>query len=278
MNIRKPVFAIQGMPVEDGAGVKLNRILGQPELDHLDPFLLLDEFKSENKDDYSAGFPPHPHRGFETVTYMKKGKFKHKDSRGNEGSLVDGSVQWMTAGRGIIHSEMPMMADGLMWGYQLWVNLPAKLKMTEPGYQDISPDEMPVVEKDGHKIKIISGSFEGTKGPARNLHPVIYYDLELKGGQAFQANIPEIMNVMAYVYSGSLLQGEESIPAGYLAVFGPGDTIELHPQTDTGLILVAAEKIGEPIARGGPFVMNTREELAQAFEDFQSGKLGKLRG
>ena len=170
---------VKGMPVSDGAGVKLYRILGTPEIDLIDPFLMLDEFRSDKSDDYIAGFPDHPHRGFETVTYMKKGKFRHKDSKGNEGILSEGGVQWMTAGKGIIHSEMPEVKDGLLWGYQLWLNLPAELKMVEAKYKDIQPDDIITVEKDSAQIHIISGQFDGKTGPADNYFPVQYYDIEI---------------------------------------------------------------------------------------------------
>src|SRR5258708_29999903 len=166
-NIRKITQIIKGQPTSDGAGVKLKRIIGTQELDQLDPFLLWDEFKNDNPDDYAVGFPDHPHRGFETVTYMMAGAFTHRDSKGHEGHLTAGSVQWMTAGKGIIHSEMPEQTDGLAWGYQLWLNLPAKYKMTEPKYQDLQSDTLPVVEKEGKRIKLLAGADEGWKTPVK---------------------------------------------------------------------------------------------------------------
>ncbi|MCR9143541.1 MAG: pirin family protein [bacterium] len=270
---------IKGMPVQDGAGVRLKRILGTPTLDHLDPFLMLDEFRSDDSDDYIAGFPPHPHRGFETVTYMKKGRFRHKDSRGNEGLLVDGAVQWMTAGRGIIHSEMPEMTDGLLWGYQLWINLPARHKMTEPRYQDIGPERIPTVEKDDHSVQVIAGDYQGTSGPAETLIPVNYFDVELAGGGHFEHAVPPGWNVFCFVYAGAV-RGDPTgsgrrAAAGELMGFGSGETIRIHNEDDeaAGFLFLAAERIEEPIARHGPFVMNTEEEIMQAFVDFQNGTL-----
>jgi len=275
---RKAVRVVEGMETHDGAGVKLLRIMGQPDLDQLDPFLLLDEFKSENRDDYIAGFPPHPHRGFETVTYMKYGKFRHRDSRGNEGLLSDGSVQWMTAGRGIIHSEMPEMSDGLLWGYQLWINLPAKLKMIEAGYQDISREEMPVVEDGKAKVKIISGEFHGKKGPARNRLPFDYFDVEVEENGSFETPAPAERSAMVYLYEGSLegLDKFGQVKEGNLIIFGEGDSLKIKAGSNgAGFLFFSADRIGEPVARGGPFVMNTREEVLQAFADFQAGRLGR---
>ena len=270
---------IKGMPVQDGAGVQLTRILGTPVLDHLDPFLMLDEFRSDDSNDYIAGFPPHPHRGFETVTYMKQGRFRHKDSRGNEGLLVDGSVQWMTAGRGIIHSEMPEMTNGLLWGYQLWLNLPAKHKMTEPRYQDIGPEKIPCVEGERQRVRLIAGEYGGQSGPAETLIPVNYFDVELQPGGVFEHTVPASWNCFAFVYEGSLRAGpaghDRAVQSGELVAFGDGEMIRLHneEQDEAGFLLLAAERIEEPIARHGPFVMNTEAELIQAFVDFQNGTL-----
>lgn len=267
---------IEGMPAEDGAGVKLKRILGTPDLDHLDPFLLLDEFKSANASDYIAGFPPHPHRGFETVTYLKAGNFRHRDSKGNEGSLSPGSVQWMTAGRGIIHSEMPEMKDGLLWGYQLWINLPSRLKMTEPRYQDIPAEKIPSVALDGANVKVIAGEFAGARGPSQTWFPVVYVDVAVSPGGALAVPIPSEMNCFIYLYAGSLLWAERSEPisSGRMIVAGSGEKIAVRAGFDgAGFILVAGNRIGEPVARAGPFVMNTREEIAQAFSDYRRGTL-----
>lgn len=270
---------IKGMPVQDGAGVQLKRILGTPALEYIDPFLMLDEFRSDDSKDYVAGFPPHPHRGFETVTYMKRGRFRHKDSRGNEGLLVDGSVQWMTAGRGIIHSEMPEMTDGLLWGYQLWINLPARYKMVEPRYQDIPPEKIPLVEKSDHTVRVIAGEYAGVRGPADTLIPVLYFDVTLNGGAHFEQSVPADWNCFGFVYEGAL-RGDPTgsgrgVKAGELVGFGGGESVHLQNEAaePAGFLFLAARKIDEPIARHGPFVMNTEDEIIQAFVDFQNGTL-----
>jgi redox-sensitive bicupin YhaK (pirin superfamily) len=246
----------------------------------LDPFLLLDEFRSDASNDYIAGFPDHPHRGFETVTYLKAGKFRHRDSKGHEGLLTAGSVQWMTAGRGIIHSEMPEIEDGLMWGYQLWVNLPAESKMTEPRYQDILPEQIPLVEEPGLRIKVIAGTYTGVEGPAKIWLPIIYFDVELETGAVLKQPMSKSMNGLAYVYDGSLVndQGDESAvaSAGQLMVFGAGDQVEIATGADGAkFLLIAGTRLDEPIVRGGPFVMNTDEQLHQAFIDYQNGVLDR---
>ena len=273
---------IRGMPVQDGAGVQLKRILGTPALSQIDPFLMLDEFRSENSDDYIAGFPPHPHRGFETVTYMKHGRFRHKDSHGHEGLLVDGGVQWMTAGRGIIHSEMPEMSEGLLWGYQLWLNLPASHKMTAPRYQDIQPDQIPLVQdpaQPGVAASLIAGEFGGQRGPADTLIPVHYFDVRLDPGAHFTHPVPANWNCFLYLYAGALrsapLPSGRRIERDNLAGFADGETVQLVNEDDqpAEFLFFAAQRIEEPIARHGPFVMNTEEELIQAFVDYQNGTL-----
>lgn len=275
--IRKIAQVIRGMDTSDGAGVKLKRILGSPELNQLDPFLLLDEFKNNNADDYAAGFPDHPHRGFETITYMVAGAFTHRDSKGNEGHLTAGSVQWMTAGRGLVHSEMPEQTDGLAWGYQLWLNLPAKLKMTEPKYQDIPSEKLPVVEKDGIKAKVLAGEFLGAKSPGKSFIPFTYLDVELKPGAAFTFSLPLDQNAFLYVIEGKAKTGPSEEPtyvkAGYLGVLGEGDSVRVLSADDkpARFLFAAAQKLNEPVVRGGPFVMNTMGELKQAFYDFQTG-------
>ena len=267
---------IRGMDTSDGAGVKLKRILGSPELNQLDPFLLLDEFKNNNPDDYAAGFPNHPHRGFETVTYMMAGAFTHRDSKGHEGHLTAGSVQWMTAGKGIIHSEMPEQTDGLAWGYQLWLNLPAKFKMTEPKYQDLPSENLPVVEKDGKKVKILAGEYDGSKSPGKSFIPFTYLDVKLEPGKAFTHPAPNDQNAFIYVISGKAKAGgEKAVPAGHLGVFGEGDSVLVEPLENKALHLLfaSAQKLNEPIVRGGPFVMNTLGEIKKAFYDYQTGQL-----
>jgi len=270
---------IQGRNTSDGAGVKLKRIIATPELDHLDPFLLLDEFKNDNPDDYAAGFPDHPHRGFETITYLLAGAFTHRDSRGNEGHLKAGAIQWMSAGKGVIHSEMPEQTDGLSWGYQLWLNLPGKLKLGEPKYQDIPAENLPITERDGVKAKILAGIYQGVKSPAQSHTPVDYFDLHLAPGAVFNHPVPEDRNAFLYVIDGKAKTGSEDHPtyvkAGYLGVFGPGDSVRIQAETDKPLHLLFAsgQKINEPVVRGGPFVMNTVGELKKAFNDYQTGQL-----
>jgi len=271
--MRKIITKINGVNTSDGAGVSLKRIIGSPELNMLDPFLLLDEFGSDNPDDYIAGFPPHPHRGFETVTYMINGKFKHKDSAGNEGFLTDGSVQWMTAGRGVVHSEMPEQTDGLMRGFQLWLNLPKDKKMIAPSYKDIHAEGIPVIEADGTKVKVISGEFQSIIGPGRPHTDVLYIDVNLEEGSSIDIPLENDWNAFVYVYEGEI-SAETSIPKGKLAVLDTHGNFNCKAlMNSTRFILVAGKPLHEPVARGGPFVMNTKEEILQAFEDYQSGKL-----
>jgi redox-sensitive bicupin YhaK (pirin superfamily) len=278
--IRKVSRVEAGMATSDGAGVNLTRVIGTRQLLELDPFLLLDEFKSENPDDYIGGFPLHPHRGFETITYLLHGNFRHQDSKGNEGYLTSGSVQWMTAGRGIIHSEMPEMADGLVWGYQLWLNLPAEHKMVEPRYQDISPEQIPSVDDEGSQVNIIAGEYRGIQGPAKTWISATYLDVVLDPGSRFQHRISGDLTVFAYIIVGDAKFGSPpdltDAVAGQLLVFGDGDAvIAASGKEGARLLLLAAQPLREPIVRGGPFVMNTREELVQAFLDYQNGTLDR---
>ncbi len=279
MDIRKVEKILQGQDTSDGAGVKLKRILGTRELNQWDPFLLLDEFKNDHPDDYMAGFPDHPHRGFETVTYLLAGAFTHRDSKGHVGHLTAGSVQWMTAGRGIIHSEMPEMTEGLVWGYQLWLNLPAKLKMTDPHYQDIPSEKIPVTGKDGVQAKVIAGEYGGVKGPASAKYPVSYFDVRLNPGATFLHPVPESQNAFLYVIEGKPSAGPETeptpVPAGFLGILGKGGEARVQAGSQPARFLfAAAQRLEEPIARGGPFVMNTQGELKQAFLDYQTGNFG----
>ena len=265
---------IEGIATKDGAGVNLTRIIGSPELNMLDPFLLLDEFGSENPNDYIAGFPPHPHRGFETITYMLNGKFTHKDSAGNEGHLSDGGVQWMTAGKGVVHSEMPEQSEGLMRGFQLWLNLPKEKKMIDPSYHDIQADKIPSVLLENAKVKVISGEFQSTEGPGRPHTGVLYLDVHLNKSSSISIPINENWNAFIYVYEGEI-ESNLSVPKGNLAVLDTDGIFECRSiSSDTKFILAAGEPINEPVARGGPFVMNTKGEVLKAFDDYQSGKLG----
>ena len=273
---------VRGMATSDGAGVKLRRVIGQPQLPDLDPFLMLDEFGTDRAEDYIAGFPDHPHRGFETVTYMLDGRMRHRDNHGNEGVLVPGSVQWMTAGRGLVHSEMPEQEAGRMRGFQLWLNLPARDKMTAPKYQEFGPDRIPTAAPGkGVTVKVIAGSVDGVVGPI--LQPATdptYLDLALEPGAQFVQALPNDYAVFLYVFEGTLRVGEEEQVVGTheLAVLSEGSEIRLTGVTagagqgSARAILVAGRPLREPVAKYGPFVMNTRAELQQAFEDFQNGR------
>ena len=265
---------VEGIQTIDGDGVNITRIIGSPELNMLDPFLLLDEFGSDDPDDYIAGFPSHPHRGFETITYIINGKWQHKDSTGNEGVLEDGSVQWMTAGRGVIHSEMPIQTEGLVWGFQLWLNLPKEKKMIEPVYNDIPADKIPIVNVPGGQVKIISGTFSGITGPGISYTGILYYDILLDTGSEIIIPIENEWNVFFYVYEGSISCGQ-SVSKGRLAVLSTEDIFRCTAiKNNTRFILLAGMPLNEPVARGGPFVMITRCEILQAFEDYQEGRLG----
>ena len=266
---------IQGVQTTDGAGVNLTRIIGSMELNMLDPFLLLDEFGSDNPKDYIAGFPPHPHRGFETITYMLNGKFRHKDSAGNEGYLTDGSVQWMTAGRGVIHSEMPEQTEGLVRGFQLWLNLPKEKKMIEPAYNDIPAERIPKVNFEGGRARIISGKFLGIAGPGKPHTGMHYYDVVLDLSTHFTMPIDNGWNAFIYIYEGSV-QLDREVNQGHLIVLDQEGELDLTAgQKGAKFIVVAGEPLNEPVARGGPFVMNSKGEVLKAFEDYQNGILDK---
>ena len=274
---RELIQIIEGLETSDGAGVKLRRIIGGPDLNMLDPFLLFDEFGSDDPDDYMSGFPPHPHRGFETITYMLNGKFKHKDSAGNEGYLSDGSVQWMTAGKGVIHSEMPEQTDGLSRGFQLWLNLPKKLKMIEPSYNDIPAESIPKVNIPGGYIKVICGEINGMRGPGRAHTGMLYYDISLSSGNNIEISVVDDWNSFIYIYNGKAKIANRSLNSGQLGVFSDSGIVDLHADgsSDLKCIIVGGEKLNEPVARGGPFVMNTKAEILKAFSDYQEGILTK---
>ncbi|MGN6513348.1 MAG: pirin family protein [Lysobacteraceae bacterium] len=273
------IRSLRGMPASDGAGVRLTRVIGTPELDMLDPFLMLDEFGTDKAEDYLAGFPDHPHRGFETVTYMLDGRMRHRDNHGNEGLLVPGSVQWMTAGRGLVHSEMPEQQEGRMRGFQLWVNLPAGEKMTEPRYQEFAPDRIPVVRpQSGVEVKVIAGVVDGTRGPIEQpATEPLYLDIALAPGAAWEFLLPDGHNAFAYVFEGAATVGEgdaaRALETHTLGVLGGGARFAVRAgSAGARLILVAGRPLREPVARYGPFVMNTREQVMQAFVDFQEGR------
>ena len=274
---REIIQIIEGLETSDGAGVKLRRIIGGPDLNMLDPFLLFDEFGSDDPNDYIGGFPPHPHRGFETITYMLNGKFKHKDSAGNEGYLTDGSVQWMTAGKGVIHSEMPEQTDGLSRGFQLWLNLPKNLKMIDPSYNDIPAKSIPKIQIPGGYIKVICGEINGTKGPGRAHTGMFYYDILLSPKNNIEISVDDHWNSFIYIYNGKARITDKGLNIGQLGVFSDSGKINLYADSSSELkcIIVGGEKLKEPVARGGPFVMNTKAEVLKAFSDYQEGILTK---
>ena len=276
MSERTILRRIRGTDTSDGAGVRLKRIIGQPGLDMVDPFLLLDEFRSDAADDYIAGFPEHPHRGFETVTYMLAGHMRHGDNHGNQGDLGPGSVQWMTAGRGILHSEMPQQENGLMWGFQLWVNLPAKDKMTAPRYQDIGPERIPAVQpQEGVEVKVIAGELFGVAGPVAGIATApVYLDIAVQPGAQLEVSLPESHSGFAYVFDGEDAQvAGDVLHRSELAVLSKGTTLRIGGrEAPARVLLVAGKPLGESVARYGPFVMNTPEEIHQAIADFRAGK------
>ncbi len=266
-----------GMEASDGADVKLRRYIGTPELNILDPFLMLDVFGTDEPSDYIGGFPSHPHRGFETVTYMLAGQMRHKDNAGNEGVIVPGGVQWMSAGRGIVHSEMPEQDEGEMKGFQLWINLPAVAKMSDPAYQEFPPEDMPLEElPGGGSINVVAGTTNaGTVGPVKNAYTdPIYLDIRLAADQTLEQAIPDTHNAFIYVTEGSLQIGTQAhiCEQGDLCVLADGDHVRVSSASGPcRLLLVSGKPLNEPVAKGGPFVMNTREEVMQAFHDFQNG-------
>ena len=276
IEIKKIVKSIE---TSDGAGVKLKRSIGTPEVDYIDPFLMLDEFGSENKDDYVAGFPPHPHRGIETVTYMLKGKFEHEDSTGAKGIMSSGDVQWMKTGRGIIHSEMPAMSDGQLLGFQLWINMPAKFKKNKPEYIYIKNKELGTFSDDEKVVKVIAGKFKDIEGPEKN-HNVepIYFHIVLKNEKEFTCEVPEGHNSFIYLLKGQIKVGKtnhEKINDSNLILLKQGKNLQIKAEKESEFLFIAGKPIGEPIARGGPFVMNTKTEIIEAINDYQNGTFAK---
>ncbi len=270
---------IEPMPASDGAGVKLKRAIGTPELDYYDPFLMLDEFGSDNAEDYVAGFPPHPHRGIETVTYMLKGEFEHEDSTGAKGRMASGDVQWMKTGRGIIHSEMPAMSEGKLQGFQLWINMPAELKKNKPEYIYIDSKQMQTYKDLDKKITIIAGKFKGVEGPVikHNIEP-IYFDVELKEGKEFNFELLSTHNSFIYLVEGSIKIGDqihEPIQNSKLIILNKEKNLDVLALKNSKFLLISGKPIGEPIARGGPFVMNTEAEIQEAIQDFHNGTFAK---
>ncbi len=276
MTARTLQQVIESVPASDGAGVRLRRSLGRAQHLRVDPFLMLDEFSSENPDDYVAGFPAHPHRGFETVTYLLDGHMLHEDHLGHRGNLRSGAVQWMTAGRGIIHSEMPQQEKGRMRGFQLWINLPAKEKMKPAGYRDIQPEEIPVAQlPGGGRVKVIAGAFGPTPGPMRGLTTdPTYFDVELRPGESFSHTLDPSYSAFVYPFEGALRIGGRELEANNAGVLSGGDAVEVSAGAQGArFLLLAGRPLREPIVQYGPFVMNTREEIEQALRDYQSGAL-----
>ena len=280
--LRPVLRTLKGVPTSDGAGVALTRIIGSPGLEMLDPFLLLDEFRSDRPGDYIAGFPDHPHRGFETVTYLLAGRMRHEDNQGHAGVIEAGGIQWMTAGRGIVHSEMPEQEDGLLWGFQLWVNLPAEEKWVAPGYQEFPAAAIPTEKrKAGAVVRVIAGeTAEGTAGPVTGVstHP-LYLDVTLAAGGVLAEPLPLSHNAFLYVFEGAVnvitgqKDGDAQIEAGNLAVLGAGERVHIVGNgARNRFLLVAGKQLNEPVARAGPFVMNTRQEVLDAFQDFREGR------
>ncbi len=269
---------VAGKPTSDGAGVKLTRVLTQPLQRRLDPFLMLDAFGSDRPDDYIAGFPDHPHRGFETITYMIAGRMLHRDSAGHEGLLENGGVQWMTAGRGVIHSEIPQQEEGVMEGFQLWLNLPGRDKMCAPWYRDFASAELPrFTTAAGADVTVIAGESHGVAGAVtREATAPLYLDIHLPAGSRFAQALPAAHNAFVYVYRGAVKLGDDAVPVQRMAILAndaQSDGVVIEATEDAKLLLIAGQPLNEPIAQYGPFVMNTEQEIYQALSDFREGRL-----
>ena len=281
LHLRSVEAIVTGRQVTDGAGVRITRILTQDLQRRLDPFLMLDVFRSDNPDDYIAGFPDHPHRGFETVTYMIAGRMRHRDNAGHQGLLETGGIQWMTAGRGVVHSEMPEQEDGTMEGFQLWLNLPARDKMMAPWYRDFQSPEIPeFVTEEGTTVRVIAGECHGIQGavarPATLPH---YIDLHLPAGGSFAEPLPADFNAFVVVYRGEIEIAGETISERQMAILANGeDAVQLTARQPARAILVAGKPLKEPIAQYGPFVMNTEEQLRTAVADYQEGRFAPIAG
>ncbi len=267
---------VKGRATSDGAGVRLTRVLTQDLQRRLDPFLMLDAFRNENAEDYIGGFPDHPHRGFETVTYMLAGNMRHHDSAGHQGLLVPGGAQWMTAGSGLIHSELPEQQDGLMEGFQLWLNLPARKKMIAPSYRDIAPEAIPeFVTPEGVRVRVLAGASRGVAGAVQrpDTEP-LFLDIHLPAGSEFVQALPPGHNAFTYTYRGTVTIGETEVPDQRMAILANdgGDGIRLHAAEASRTLLIAGQPLNEPIAQYGPFVMNTAQEIEQTLRDYRDGK------
>ena len=275
---------VAGQPTQDGAGVRLTRVLHGPMMQRrLDPFLMLDAFGSDRPDDYIAGFPDHPHRGFETVTYMIAGRMRHRDSAGHEGLLENGGVQWMTAGRGVIHSELPEQEEGVMEGFQLWLNLPGRDKMAAPWYRDFKNADLPAFTTDvGVAVTVIAGESHGVTGAVtREATAPLYLDLHLGAGSHFAQPLPAGHNAFVYVYRGEVTIAGQAVPVQRMAILANdagSDGLRIEATADAKALLIAGRPLREPIVQYGPFVMNTKEEIYQAVEDYRAGRLGEAAG
>ncbi|HNA28685.1 MAG TPA: pirin family protein [Thiobacillaceae bacterium] len=279
MKLRTLRQLVQAQAVNEGAGVTVHRAIGTPRLKNLDPFLMLDHFGSDDPDDYIAGFPNHPHRGFITFTYMLEGHMEHRDSMGNVGDLRAGGAQWMKAASGVIHSEMPKQTEGRMRGFQLWINLPAAQKLSDPDYQEFSAGEIPEVVDAGIRVRVLAGDYGGRRGVISDPNTdVVYLDVALDAGGHFDLPLPVTHNTFVYVYEGDAETGGKRLPRHGLAVLADGESVALDAGGEGArFILVAGKPIGEPVVQSGPFVMNTREEIETAFSDYQAGRLVRRR-
>lgn len=275
MSNRQVEKIIAARAVSEGAGVTVHRTIGTPALRNLDPFLMLDHFSSDDPDDYIAGFPDHPHRGFITLTYMLDGHMLHQDSMGNKGDLKSGGAQWMKAASGVIHSEMPQQTAGLMRGFQLWINLPARHKMSTPAYQEYSPGSIPHFTSDGFRVKVLSGQYQDIRGPIDDPYTsVTYFDVTLEPNQNFSYGLANDHQAFIYIFEGAATVGNNELPQHTFAVLGSGDNIQVSTADDrVRFILVSGQPLGEPIVQYGPFVMNTDAEIQQALADYRNGKL-----
>ena len=279
-NLKTVDRLVKGVQTSDGAGVKLTRVLTQDLQRRLDPFLMLDAFRNDNPDDYIGGFPDHPHRGFETVTYMIAGRMRHRDSAGNEGLLSPGGVQWMTAGSGLIHSELPEQEAGLMEGFQLWLNLPAEHKMIKPSYRDIAPDAIPeVTTEDGVTIRVIAGHVQGDKGAVIKGAVVkpdtepLFLDIHLPANTRFHQTLPTGHHAFVYTYRGQANIGDQAVEDRHMGILSDdGTDFEVSANEPTRLLLIAGKPLNEPIAQYGPFVMNTNEQIQQTLQDYRAGQ------
>lgn len=279
MNPRPVQQLVPALAVSEGAGVSVRRSIGTPALRHLDPFLMLDHFGSDDPDEYIAGFPEHPHRGFVTFTYMLDGHMEHRDSMGNQGDLRAGGVQWMKAASGVIHSEMPRQSAGLMRGFQLWINLPAREKMSAPAYQEFPARAIAEVACEGLRVRVLAGVYEGRRGVVDDPHTdVLYLDVALEPGRTFILPLEERRNTFVYVFEGRVAVAGAELDTHTLAVLGSGDGVKVTSAGESArFILVAGRPLGEPVVQYGPFVMNTREEIEQAFADYRDGRLVRSR-